>query len=113
MTKEGKKFKNVRLFKVSRELNVAVDTLVDHLKQTGHGSALSGSGINASITDEDAYLELLDAFEADKAIASRVREKRAASRTDETGDGVAAAEVETQPTAVEAAPEEPASVVRS
>ena len=112
MTKEGKKFKNVRLFKVSRELNVAVDTLVDHLKQTGHGSALSGSGINASITDEDAYLELLDAFEADKAIASRVREKRAASRVEDApGDGVPAPEtVESAPTPEPTPPVEPEPV---
>ena len=100
MTKEAKKFKKVRLFKVSRELNVTVDTLVDHLKEVGHAEALVGDGINASITDEDAYLGLLEAFAADKATASRVREKRAAIRAeDEERDH-------------EAAVQEPAVVVR-
>ncbi|GIV59123.1 MAG: hypothetical protein KatS3mg043_0212 [Rhodothermaceae bacterium] len=71
------KFKKVRLFKVSRELNVAVDTLVEHLKAAGFADALTGTGLNASITDEEAYYELLEEFAEDKEVAARVKEKRA------------------------------------
>jgi hypothetical protein len=74
MAKESKKFKKVRLFQVSKELNVTVDTLVDHLKTAGFAETLTGAGLNAAITDEDAYLELMEAFAADKATASRVME---------------------------------------
>ncbi len=76
------KFKKVRLFKVSRELNVAVDTLVEHLQEEGFTEALTGKGLNAAITDEEAYYELLEAFAADKAAASRVAERRAARRAE-------------------------------
>lgn len=78
MANDVKKFKKVRLFKVSKELNVAVDTLVEHLRDEGYSNVLVGTGLNAAITDEDAYLELLEAFAADKATASRVKEKRSA-----------------------------------
>ncbi|MEX0821663.1 MAG: translation initiation factor IF-2, partial [Rhodothermales bacterium] len=73
----GKTFKKVRLFKISRELNVTVDTLVEHLEEEGYEDALSGSGLNASVVIEDAYDELLEAFAADKEVAARVKEKRA------------------------------------
>jgi translation initiation factor IF-2 len=86
MPNETQKFKKVRLFRVSQELNVSVDTLMDHLKKEGFKNALSGTGLNASITDEDAYLELLEAFATDKAAASRVKDKRAAQRVDDYED---------------------------
>ena len=70
-------FKKKRLFKVSKELNVTVETLVQHLEAGGHTDALAGKGINASIVDEDAYLGLLEEFASDKATASRVRARRA------------------------------------
>ncbi len=82
----AKKFKKVRLFRISKELNVAVDTLVQHLQDEGFGSALDGKGLNASVVDEDAYDELLNAFAADMAVATRVKEKRAARRA-EVEDG--------------------------
>lgn len=80
-----KTFKKVRLFKVSRELNVSVDTLTQHLKDEGftENEVLSGKGINASISDEDAYLSLLEAFASDKETADRVKEKRAARVSDD------------------------------
>lgn len=81
MANENKKFKK-RLFKVSKELNVAVDTLVEHLHEEGYSKVLEGTGLNASIVDEDAYLVLLAAFAADKAAASRVKEKRTLIRTE-------------------------------
>ncbi len=77
MTKEGAIFKKVRLFKVSRELNLSLETVVDHLKSKGYAGAIEGAGPNASIVDEDAYYSLLEAFAADKAAASRLKEKRA------------------------------------
>ncbi len=91
MIKESKKFK-VRLFKVSKELNVAIDTLVDHLKDKGYASAMNGTGPNTTINDEEAYDELMAAFAADMATASRVKEKRAAFRAEsdeEEEEGVA------------------------
>ena len=85
----AKKFKE-KLFKVARDLNVTQDTIVQHLEEAGYGDALSGSGLNASIIDEDAYQSLLQAFAADRAVASRVKEKRAArqveAREDQEGD---------------------------
>lgn len=82
----AEKFKKVRLFKVSRELNIAVDSLVEHLTQAGLADALTGKGINASITNEDAYLVLLEEFAEDKALAIRIRKKRAARIVTETGE---------------------------
>ena len=91
MTTKNKKFKKVRLFKVSKELNVSVDTLLQHLTEKGFTDVLSGKGVNASITDEDAYFSLVDAFAQDKEIRARVEEKRAArGGEEESGDGVAA-----------------------
>jgi translation initiation factor IF-2 len=104
----GKKFKKVRLFKMSRDLNVSVDTLVHHLEEEGYADALSGSGLNASIVDEEAHDELLEAFAADKEVATRVKEKRA-KRAAEERDGqedVGAPEAG-QPVEVPAPAEEP------
>ncbi|MCH8276689.1 MAG: translation initiation factor IF-2 N-terminal domain-containing protein, partial [Bacteroidetes bacterium] len=78
-------FKKVRLFKVSQELNIAVDSLVEHLAEAGFADVLSGKGLNASITNEEAYLELLEAFADDKVLAARIKEKRAARRESEEG----------------------------
>ena len=71
------KFKKVRLFKLVKELNVSLETLKEHLEQTGHAEALAGTGINAAIQDEAAYDELLSAFADDKEKAARVHKKRA------------------------------------
>ena len=70
-------FKKVRLFKVAKELNITVETVTEYLGANGFKHALAGAGINASITDEDAYLGLLEEFADDKEIASRIRRKRA------------------------------------
>ena len=86
MTKQTT-FKKVRLFNVSRELNVAIDTLLQHLEQDGFKDVLVGKGVNASITDEDAYLSLLEAFAEDMETAARVKEKRAARLLDLAGEG--------------------------
>jgi translation initiation factor IF-2 len=67
-------FKKVRLFKVSKELNISIDTIVQYLIDHGHGEALTGAGVNAAITDEVAYQTVLSEFAADKAAAARVQE---------------------------------------
>ena len=66
-------FKKIRLFKISKELNISVDSILTFLSEEGLESALAGQGVNASINDEDAYIALLDAFSADKAAAAKVR----------------------------------------
>ena len=78
-------FKKKRLFKVARQLNVSTDRVVEFLEDQGYEDALSGSGFNASITDEEAYFVLLNEYSDDAEAASRVREMRAAKTE---GDGV-------------------------
>jgi len=90
MATETKKFKK-RLFRVSKELNVTVDTLREHLAATGFDDALAGSGLNAAITNEEAYDELQEEFAQDKASRDRIRKKRA-SRQAALIDVVEAAE---------------------
>ena len=89
-------FKKKRLFNVSKELNVTIDTLVQHLEAEGHTDALKGKGINASIVDEDAYLELLEEFASDKEVASRVRARRAEREAEADAEAQAEADVEVQ-----------------
>ena len=72
------KFRKKKLFKVSKELNVSVETIVGDLAAAGFKDVLTGTGVNAAITDEDAYNFLVDEYAEDKAIAARVKEKRAA-----------------------------------
>ncbi|MBX2818484.1 MAG: translation initiation factor IF-2 [Rhodothermaceae bacterium] len=84
-------FKKVRLFKILRELNISEETVLQYLDDEGFSGALKGKGLNASITDEDAYYALYENFASDGEIATRVREKKAARVADETdqatGDG--------------------------
>lgn len=81
------KFKKKRLFKVSRELNVSVDTIVDDLKTAGFTKAMTGSGLNAAITDEEAYAFLLETYAEDRATAERVKKKRL-KLEEEEGEGL-------------------------
>ena len=76
-TKEKKRFKKVRLHKVAKELNLTIDTIVDHLKDNAKDASLTGKGINAAIADEEAYLDLLEHFADDMQTRARVRELRA------------------------------------
>ena len=71
-------FRKIRLFKLSRELNLTDDTIVAFLQEHGYADALTGKGLNAAITDEEAYLHLREAYAADQKTASRVRDLRAA-----------------------------------
>ncbi len=113
-TTEKKKFKKVRLHKVAKELNLTVDTIVDHLEEQGYASVLSGKGINAAITDEEAYLDLLDFFAEDLHTRSRVQELRAARQAELAAalgeplpDVVAIKDEEPEPPVEEAPVEEP------
>ncbi len=81
-TKEIKRFRKVRLHKVAKELNLTIDTIVDHLKVHGSDSALSGKGLNAAIGDEETYLDLLEHFSDDLHTRARVRELRAARESE-------------------------------
>lgn len=70
-------FKKVRLHKAAKEFNVSIDALVQHLDEAGYEGAIKGKGINGSITNEDAWLDLQETFSADQATRQRVRELRA------------------------------------
>jgi len=85
-TTEKKKFKK-KLFKVARELNVSTDRVEEFLDEEGFSDALSGSGFNASIVDEEAYLVLRREYADDAEAAERVRELRQ-DKQQEEGDGV-------------------------
>jgi len=112
MTKQ-QDFKKVRLFKLSRDFNVTVDTIVDHLKSVGMDGAMKGSGLNAAVTEEEAFLELRRHFADDMAAAARLKEKRAEARAaddDAKEDAVTRIEHEAEVhpgVAEETEPEEP------
>jgi len=72
-----------RLFKVARELNVSTDRVVEYLDEHGYEEALTGSGFNASIVDEEAYLVLREEYADDAEAAARIRELR--SEKDDPG----------------------------
>jgi translation initiation factor IF-2 len=102
-------FKKIRLFKISKELNISVDSILTFLSEEGLESALAGQGVNASINDEDAYIALLDAFSADKAAAAKVRairDKRIA-REAEAEQASALPEPPPELPAEDTSPEEP------
>jgi len=92
-TTEKKTFKK-KLFKVARELNVSTDRVEEFLDEEGFSDALSGSGFNASIVDEEAYLVLRREYADDAEAAERVRELRQ-DKQQEEGDGVSQDEVAT------------------
>ena len=79
MPRTSKKgFKKVALHRAAKELNISSDAIVAFLEENGHDGVLRGKGINAKITDEDAYLDLLDHFASDLESRQRVAELRAA-----------------------------------
>jgi translation initiation factor IF-2 len=71
-----------RLFKVARELNISTDRVVEYLEEHDYEDALTGSGFNASIVDEEAYLVLRDEFADDAEAAARIRELRSEKDVD-------------------------------
>jgi translation initiation factor IF-2 len=71
-----------RLFKVARELNVSTDRVVEYLEEHDYEDSLTGSGFNASIVDEEAYLVLRDEYADDAEAAARIRELRSEKEVD-------------------------------
>ncbi len=105
-TQTIRKFKKVRLHKLVKELNLSTDHIVGFLKEQGKEYALSGKGINASIADEDVYLDLLATFSSDLQMRERVRELRA-TRAAEIQAALAASEIPEPEPPVEETPPEP------
>ncbi|MCY3614495.1 MAG: translation initiation factor IF-2 [Bacteroidetes bacterium] len=113
-TKKPKKFRKVRLHKVVKELNLTTDTIVNYLTEHGYASALKGNGLNAAITDQDAYLDLLDNFAEDREIRARVEELRAIREAElaaSSGDSAPSSAQKTVPTVAQPIQDEPESTV--
>ncbi len=113
-TKKPKKFRKVRLHKVVKELNLTTDTIVNYLTERGYESALKGNGINAAITDQDAYLDLLDNFAEDREMRARVEELRALREAElaaSSGDSAPSSAQKTVPTVAQPKQDEPESAV--
>ena len=113
-TKKPKKFRKVRLHKVVKELNLTTDTIVNYLTEHGYASALKGNGLNAAITDQDAYLDLLDNFAEDREIRARVEELRAMREAElaaSSGDSAPSSAQQTVPTVAQPIQDELESTV--
>ena len=76
MATKTKDFQEKKLFQVVRELNVSENRVVEFLEEEGYEEALSGSGLNAKIVDEEAYLVLREEYADDAEVAARIRELR-------------------------------------
>ena len=83
MATTTKDFQEKKLFQVVRELNVSQERVVEFLESEGYEDALSGSGLNAKIVDEEAYLVLREEYADDAEVAARIRELR--SEEDDEG----------------------------
>lgn len=83
------KFKNQQLFRVAKELNISIDSIVAFLNEKGHKDAYTKAGPNGKITDEEAYLALLTEYSSDKDQVARLRQARV---DQEAADKAAAAE---------------------
>ncbi|MEM1093495.1 MAG: translation initiation factor IF-2 [Bacteroidota bacterium] len=102
MARSDKPFKKVRLFKLAKELHVSIDTLTEYLDEHGYKNVLRGKGVNASLTDEDAYLALQEEYAQDREAADRIRELRAQRRAaQEAAERADAAEEEVEVPVVE------------
>ena len=113
-TKKPKKFRKVRLHKVVKELNLTTDTIVNYLTEHGYASALKGNGLNAAITDQDAYLDLLDNFAEDREIRARVEELRAIREAElaaSSGDSAPSSAQKTVPTVAQPSQDELESAI--
>lgn len=113
-TKKPKKFRKVRLHKVVKELNLTTDTIVNYLTEHGYASALKGNGLNAAITDQDAYLDLLDNFAEDREMRARVEELRAIREAElaaSSGDSAPSSAQKTVPTVAKPIQDELGSTV--
>ncbi|PAP77678.1 translation initiation factor IF-2 [Rubrivirga marina] len=101
--------KRVQLFKASRELNIATDTIVSALKDRGFelDDKLAAGDPNARL-DPEMHDALIEAYSDDADAKARVRERRqqiAAEEADETPEPTPAPVAEAKPEPV--APAEP------
>ncbi|MEF8794907.1 MAG: hypothetical protein V5A48_00515, partial [Salinivenus sp.] len=55
---------------------------MEYLEEHGYEDSLTGSGFNASIVDEEAYLVLRDEYADDAEAAARIRELRSEKEVD-------------------------------
>jgi len=94
MATKTKEFEEQKLFQVVRELNVSQDRVVEFLESEGYEEALSGSGLNAKIVDEEAYLVLREEYADDAEAAARIRELRSEDDEEPQRDEVATLEEE-------------------
>ncbi|MFB6279701.1 MAG: translation initiation factor IF-2, partial [Salinibacter sp.] len=110
MATKTKDFQEQKLFQVVRELNVSQDRVVEFLESEGYEDALSGSGLNAKIVDEEAYLVLREEYADDAEAAARIRELRSKEEGGPQRDEVTTLEddQEDEPEPTEAAEETPA-----
>jgi len=97
MATKTKEFEEQKLFQVVRELNVSQDRVVEFLESEGYEEALSGSGLNAKIVDEEAYLVLREEYADDAEAAARIRELRSEEDDEPQRDEVATLEEEQEP----------------
>jgi translation initiation factor IF-2 len=70
------KFKKQQLFRVAKNLNVSVDSIVAFLDEKGYKEAYTKADPNGKITDEDAYLALLDEYSDDREAVEELRQAR-------------------------------------
>ena len=103
--------KRVQLFKASRELNIATDTIVSALKERGFDldAKLEAGDPNAKLAPE-MYDALIEAYSDDAEAKARVKERREQLAAKEAAEEAAAAEPAPEPTPepdVPVAPAEP------
>jgi len=110
MATKTKDFQEQKLFQVVRELNVSQDRVVEFLESEGYEDALSGSGLNAKIVDEEAYLVLREEYADDAEAAARIRELRSKEEGGPKRDEVATLEDDQEAEPEPASSEEEASV---
>ncbi len=84
-------FKKQALFRVAKDLNISIDSIVAFLDGKGHKDAYTKAGPNGKITDEEAYLALLTEYSSDKDQVARLRQARV---DQEAADKAAAAEAD-------------------
>ncbi|MFB6273745.1 MAG: translation initiation factor IF-2, partial [Salinibacter sp.] len=107
MATKTKDFQEQKLFQVVRELNVSQDRVVEFLESEGYEDALSGSGLNAKIVDEEAYLVLREEYADDAEAAARIRELRSQEEEGSPERGEVATLDEDQEAEPEPSAEEP------
>ncbi|PSQ98835.1 MAG: translation initiation factor IF-2 [Bacteroidetes bacterium QS_9_68_14] len=107
-TTEPTDFKPVRLFKVTKELNVVTGKIVAFLEENGYEDDFTGTNVTDRITSEEAYLALKDEFASDAEAAERLAELRAAQEEEAGPDRDQVATIGGEEQAEEEAPAEEA-----